>query len=78
MSHRYSFNVQMGCSGCSDAIQEALGKLSGLKSLDISLEMQTVIIVAEPSLSYEAVLTAIHNEGKNVRSGEADGIPQAV
>ncbi|KAE8137286.1 hypothetical protein BDV38DRAFT_283124 [Aspergillus pseudotamarii] len=76
--HRYKFNVKMGCSGCSNAIKEALGPLSGLKSLDISLEQQIVSVVAEPSLSYDAVLAAIKEKGKEVHSGEADGILQPI
>ncbi|KAE8372489.1 hypothetical protein BDV26DRAFT_98701 [Aspergillus bertholletiae] len=77
-THQYKFNVQMGCSGCSTAIQEALESLSGVKSLDISLEQQIVSVVAEPSLSYNAVLAAIREKGKNVHSGEIDGIPQPL
>ena len=50
----------------------------GLKSLDISLEQQTVSIVAEPSLSYDAVLAAIKEKGKDVHSGEIDGVPHSI
>ncbi|KAB8259395.1 hypothetical protein BDV32DRAFT_150510 [Aspergillus pseudonomiae] len=77
-NHQYKFNVKMGCSGCSNAIQDALRPLSGLKSLDISLEQQTVSIVAEPSLSYDAVLAAIKEKGKDVHSGEIDGVPHSI
>ncbi|KAF7630632.1 metal homeostasis factor ATX1 [Aspergillus flavus] len=76
--HQYKFTVKMGCSGCSNAIQKALGPLSGLKSLDISLEQQTVSVVAEPSLSFNAVLAAIKGKGKDVHSGEIDGAPQPI
>ncbi|GAB1200985.1 hypothetical protein APSETT444_010369 [Aspergillus pseudonomiae] len=77
-NHQYKFKVKMGCSGCSNAIQDALRPLSGLKSLDISLEQQTVSIVAEPSLSYDAVLAAIKEKGKDVHSGEIDGVPHSI
>ncbi|OGM48975.1 metal homeostasis factor ATX1 [Aspergillus bombycis] len=77
-NHHYKFNVKMGCPGCSNAIQEALGPLSGLKSLDISLGQQTVSVIAEPSLSYNAVLAAIKGKGKAVHSGEIDGVPQSI
>ncbi|GMG22412.1 unnamed protein product [Aspergillus oryzae] len=51
---------------------------TGLKSLDISLEQQTVSVVAEPSLSFDAVLAAIKGKGKDVHSGEIDGVPQPI
>lgn len=50
----------------------------GVKDSSICLEDQTVFVVAEPSLSYETVLGAIKAKGKNVRSGEADGVAQTV
>ncbi|THC95895.1 hypothetical protein EYZ11_004626 [Aspergillus tanneri] len=46
LEHQYKFHVQMGCSGCSDAIQVALESLGGLKLLKISLEEQTVTVAA--------------------------------
>ncbi|KAJ5229932.1 hypothetical protein N7489_010640 [Penicillium chrysogenum] len=76
--HQYKFNVQMGCSGCSTAIKEAVEALTGVKDSSICFEEQTVFVVAEPSLSYETVLGAIKAKGKNVRSGEADGVAQTV
>ncbi|KAJ5518962.1 hypothetical protein LT330_007327 [Penicillium expansum] len=79
MSDRqYKFSVQMGCGGCSSTIEQAMKILSGVKNHSISLEEQTVSVVADPSLSYETVLEAIKAKGKNVRSGEADGIAQSV
>jgi copper chaperone len=50
----------------------------GVKDSSICFEEQTVFVVAEPSLSYETVLGAIKAKGKNVRSGEADGVAQTV
>ncbi|KAL5360401.1 hypothetical protein BJX96DRAFT_150289 [Aspergillus floccosus] len=76
--HQYKFNVQMGCSGCSNAIKEALEGQSGLKSLNISLEDQSVLVVADQSLSYTTVLKAIRQKGKTVRSVEVDGVAQSI
>ncbi|KNG90653.1 metal homeostasis factor ATX1 [Aspergillus nomiae NRRL 13137] len=56
----------------------AMDLSTGLKSLDISLEQQTVSIVAEPSLPYDAVLAAIKEKGKDVHSGEIDGVPHSI
>ncbi|KXG50082.1 Heavy metal-associated domain, HMA [Penicillium griseofulvum] len=76
--HQYQFNVQMGCSGCSSTIKEAVESLSGVKSHSICLEEQTVSVSADHSLPYEIVLEAIKAKGKNVRSGKADGVTKAV
>lgn len=51
---------------------------AGVKNTSISLEEQTVYMVADPSLPYETVLETIKAKGKNVRSGEADGVAQSV
>lgn len=50
----------------------------GVKNLSISLKEQTVVVDAESSLSYEMVLGAIKAKGKNVRSGEVDGVTQSI
>ncbi|KAJ5343454.1 hypothetical protein N7541_008005 [Penicillium brevicompactum] len=76
--HQYEFSVQMGCGGCSNTIRGALQSLPGLKSLAISLEEQSVVVVAEPSLSYEAILEAIKEKGKKVRRGQVDGVSRPV
>ncbi|KAK2629112.1 hypothetical protein QTJ16_002215 [Diplocarpon rosae] len=76
--HTYKFNVSMSCGGCSGAITRVLTKLDGVKSFDVSLDTQTATIIAEPSLSYETVLTTISKTGKKVNSGEADGESRSV
>ncbi|KAI9055076.1 hypothetical protein LZ554_000041 [Drepanopeziza brunnea f. sp. 'monogermtubi'] len=76
--HTYKFNVSMSCGGCSGAVTRVLTKLEGVKSFDVSLDTQTATVVAEPSLSYEKVLTTISKTGKKVNSGEADGEARSV
>ncbi|PBP18945.1 iron copper transporter [Diplocarpon rosae] len=76
--HTYKFNISMSCGGCSGAITRVLTKLDGVKSFDVSLDTQTATIIAEPSLSYETVLTTISKTGKKVNSGEADGESRSV
>jgi copper chaperone len=51
---------------------------AGVKSYEVSLENQSAIVVAEPSLSYEKVLQTIVKTGKKVNKGEADGVAQSV
>jgi copper chaperone len=42
----------------------------GVKSYDVSLDTQTVLVKAEPSLEYDTVLNTIKKTGKTVNSGE--------
>ena len=51
---------------------------AGIKSYDVSLDSQTVTVVAEDKLPYEQVLRTIAKTGKKVNSGEADGVAQSV
>lgn len=52
--------------------------ISGIRSYDISLPNQTATIVADPSLDYNTVLRTIKETGKEIRSGEADGVQQRI
>ncbi|KAI8969171.1 hypothetical protein BDF20DRAFT_827437, partial [Mycotypha africana] len=61
----YKFNVEMSCSGCSNAVNRALTRLEGVKNVDISLEKQEVVVDTE--LPRETVLAAIKKTGKNVK-----------
>jgi len=76
--HKYVFNVNMPCGGCSGAVERVLKKLEGVKSYDVSLETQLATVIAEPSLPYEKVLKTIHKTGKKINTGEADGVQQSV
>ncbi|KAF4625019.1 hypothetical protein G7Y89_g13146 [Cudoniella acicularis] len=76
--HKYKFDVTMSCGGCSGAVNRVLGKLEGVKSYDVSLDTQTALVVAEPTLSYEKVLQTIQKTGKKVTGGEADGEKKSV
>jgi copper chaperone len=53
-------------------------KLDGVKSFDISLDTQTAIVVTEPSVSYDTVLSTIKKTGKKINTGEADGSAMGV
>ncbi|RCH85216.1 ATX1 antioxidant protein 1 [Rhizopus stolonifer] len=59
----YTFNVEMSCSGCSNAVERALKRL-GVESVQTDLEKQEVIVVSEHSL--EEVLATIQKTGKTV------------
>ncbi|ORZ07649.1 copper chaperone [Absidia repens] len=65
---QYLFTVEMSCSGCSGAVERALGKLQGVDKIDVSLEDQTVKV--DSSLPLDDVLAAIRKTGKNVTSSK--------
>ncbi|KAF8004229.1 copper chaperone [Metschnikowia aff. pulcherrima] len=70
MPHSYQFNVSMSCSGCSNAVLKALGRLQGVTDTKIDLASQTVDVTTEDSLDYETVLGAISKTGKKVNDGK--------
>jgi copper chaperone len=49
-----------------------------VQSYDVSLDKQTAEVVASDDLQYETVLEKIKKTGKEVKSGEADGVEQAI
>jgi copper chaperone len=51
---------------------------AGVKEFNVSLDTQTADVTTEDSVSYETVLEKIKKTGKQVNSGEADGIEMAV
>ncbi|KAI7882634.1 hypothetical protein K492DRAFT_205969 [Lichtheimia hyalospora FSU 10163] len=60
----YTFNVEMACSGCSNAVKRALGKLEGVSKIDADLEKQQVVV--ETDLARDTILEAIKKTGKKV------------
>ena len=50
----------------------------GITSYDVSLEDQTADVYADESLPYETVLEKIKKTGKEVKSGEKDGVPANI
>lgn len=70
MPHNYQFNVTMSCSGCSNAVLKALGKVEGVTDTKIDLASQTVDVTTTDSLDYDTVLGAITKTGKKVNDGK--------
>lgn len=69
MPHEYHFDVTMSCSGCSNAVSRALGKLDGVIDTKANLDTQTVDVKTSDSLDYDTVLSAIAKTGKKVNGG---------
>jgi len=68
--HTYLFKVRMSCGGCSGAVDRVLKKLDGVKEHKISLEDQSVRVVTDDSLSYDAVHEKIAKTGKEILEGK--------
>ncbi|KAI8980501.1 heavy metal-associated domain-containing protein [Pilobolus umbonatus] len=62
---QYTFEVEMSCSGCSNAVNKALSRVEGVESVDISLEKQQVVVTTQ--LPRETILETIKKTGKNVK-----------
>ncbi|KAI8390371.1 heavy metal-associated domain-containing protein [Blakeslea trispora] len=62
---QYTFNVEMTCSGCSNAVNRALSRLEGIEKIDVNLEEQKVVV--DTDLPRETVLAAIKKTGKTVK-----------
>ena len=52
--------------------------IKGIKSYNVSLENQTADIYAEESLQYETILEKIKKTGKQIKSGEKDGVAAEI
>lgn len=55
----------MSCSGCSGAVDRALGRLDGVENKEVSLEKQTVVVQSE-NLSLQEVEATIAKTGKKI------------
>ncbi|KAI0054112.1 copper chaperone taha [Auriscalpium vulgare] len=66
--HHYQFDVKMTCGGCSGAVTRVLSKAEGVKSFEVSLEKQEVLV--EGPIDYDSLLAIIKKTGKEVRSGK--------
>ncbi|KAI8367117.1 heavy metal-associated domain-containing protein [Blakeslea trispora] len=62
---QYTFNVEMACSGCSNAVNKALSRLEGIEKVNISLDEQKVVV--DTDLPRDTVLEAIKKTGKAVK-----------
>lgn len=60
----------MSCSGCSNAVLKALGRLQGVTELKVSLESQTVDVTTEDSVDFDTVQSAIAKTGKKIVGGK--------
>eukprot|EP01135_Chromosphaera_perkinsii_P010002 Nk52_evm37s1992 gene=Nk52_evmTU37s1992 len=64
MAEVHVFQVEMTCSGCSNAVNRVLGKLDGIDKVDIDLEKKTVRI--EGSVPKDRLEEQLKKTGKEV------------
>ncbi len=68
------FDVQgMTCEGCAGTVRTAVEKLPGVKSVEVSLEKNQVVVVADPTkTAADTILAAITDSGYEAQlAGEA-------
>jgi len=69
----------MTCQGCVDTITEALTKVPGVRSVKVSLEDKTAVVVADESqVSTDAIVAAIDKAGYQAKPAAAGIAPASV
>lgn len=76
MSTKIEFAVQMTCDACVNAIKSALANNSGIKSVDVDLQNQRVVI--DTSLSTEEVQKLLESTGRKAVVKGYGGIQAGV
>lgn len=69
MPHQYHFDVTMSCSGCSNAVSRALGRVEGVLETKTDLDSQTVDVSTTDAVDYDTVYNAISKTGKKINGG---------
>lgn len=69
MPHEYHFDVTMSCSGCSNAVSRALGRVDGVLETKTDLDSQTVDVTTTDAVDYDTVYNAISKTGKKINGG---------
>ena len=69
MPHHYHFDVTMSCSGCSNAVSRALGRLDGVLDTKTNLDTQTVDVTTIDTVDYDTVYNTISKTGKKINGG---------
>src|SRR5690606_32501461 len=57
-----TFEVEMTCQGCANAVRNCLKGVSGVKNIDIDVAKKTVVVTG--SASNDALLAALKKSGK--------------
>ncbi|KAL6240363.1 Cytosolic copper metallochaperone [Rhinocladiella similis] len=70
MTNTYSYNVSMSCGGCASSIKKTLNGIPGVKQVDTSVEQQSVTVVTDDNVAFEAISRAIKSTGKELKGGE--------
>ncbi len=76
-SSSFTYSVsEMTCPNCVRSVSEALGKLSGVSSVAVSLESGTAVVVPAPGYSSRSILETladIGHQGELMSEGEENG-----
>ncbi|KAJ6496710.1 hypothetical protein DFH06DRAFT_1157844 [Mycena polygramma] len=74
--HKYEFNVQMTCGGCTGAVNRVLKKAQEADSTEVSdysvtLENKTVLVTG--TIPSDKLVNIIAKTGKKINSATKDG-----
>lgn len=61
-------NLRM--QGCASSVKRLVIGVPGVKSVDSSVEAQSVTVVTDDGVTFEAISQAIQASGKEVQGGE--------
>ncbi|KAB5513027.1 hypothetical protein GE09DRAFT_981466 [Coniochaeta sp. 2T2.1] len=67
MTRTFRFEVQMACEGCASAVKKALAPMNDLRSVETSVDEQTVTLTAVEEITMEEVGNKIKSSGKVVK-----------
>ncbi|CCC05237.1 hypothetical protein SMACR_08246 [Sordaria macrospora] len=78
-STHYKFDVAMSCSGCSGALTRVLTKFKESNpdnvSFKVDLDSRTVEVdIKKDAFSDEEIIRTVGKPGKEIASGEKDGV----
>lgn len=56
--------------GCASSIKKTLNGIPGVKQVDTSVEQQSVTVVTDDNVAFDAISQAIQSTGKELKGGE--------
>jgi len=70
MARTYEYNVKMSCGGCKSSISQAVSGMSGVQSVNIDIESQTVTVTADDRVTFDMIPASLKTIGKEVNAGK--------
>ena len=65
---RKTFNIEVDCANCANLIEEAAGKVAGIKDLTISFMTQKMKVTFEEDADIDSVMASVRKAAKKIES----------